>query len=154
MANIVYLDGDYSTINGTPASGLAHVRIDDASVDARWTRRIDLPPFAGSPLHDLDADGGSVYAVRYTGPTLSDSSPVAIVQGSAQGDASTYAELATDARVDFPALSSSAPRNLRVVALPDGRALVAGAYTTIGGVHRDGFAVIGPAERLFMDGFD
>jgi hypothetical protein len=149
-----YLEGGYTAINGTPASRLARVRIDDASVDGNWTPRVDLPPFDGMPLHYLDADGGGVYAVRYTGATVSGARPVAIVHWFARGDASTHAEIGTDARVDFPTLSSSAPRNLRIVALPDGRALVAGAYSTIGGVRRDGFAVIGPVELLFADGFD
>jgi hypothetical protein len=150
----VYLSGNYTAINGAPATGLARVRLADGAIDTTWVPRLAAPPFDGQPLLDLDASGGSVYSVRYAGPTVSGARPVAIVHWSAQGDASTHAEIGTDAVVDFPDQSLFSLRNLRVVALPDGRALVAGAYTTIGGVHRDGLAVMGPAERLFMDGFD
>lgn len=153
-AGHVYLSGNYTAINGASATGFARVRLDDGAIDQTWMPRLANPPFDGQPLHGLDADGGSVYAVRYAGPLVSGTRPVAIVHWSAQGDASTHAEIGTDALVDFPYPSHNTPRALRIVALPDGRALVAGAYTTIGGVRRDGFAVIGPVELLFADGFD
>jgi len=41
-----------------------------------------------------------------------------------------------------------------VALLPDGLAVAMGAFFEIGGVPRDGFAIVGDAAEIFGDGFE
>lgn len=146
-ANFIYLGSQITEVGGVAWSGPVRVSRTTALVDATWQ------PGAGQVIHSMSASTDAVYLIRSAGAFVPLTGfPLEVARISTSGTAGTVTDvLPTDGFFDQ---FSGSGRAARVVALPDGRAIVVGHFTAIDGVARDGFAVVGSAERVFASSFE
>jgi hypothetical protein len=150
----VYIGGEFLQANQFPAAGLVRVRISDAAIDTSWLPALAPPPAIAEPLIDLVESDESVYAIQYAGPAVAGRRPYNIIRLPRHGDVSQVAVLQINGRFDIYATGALLPQRAALVALPGDRAMVAGTFTEIGGVRRDGLAVIGFGFAHYADGFE
>jgi hypothetical protein len=142
----LYLTGQFNTLNGAGIAGLARVDLERGILDPGWPVTRAEPALSAIAVDTdavyrmaaiLDPPGHpiSYEMTRYQIPSGQASAPLPIERSE----------------VDLPAGWPWAPR---LLALGDGRVLVTGNYWRIGGVERDGFAVVGTPDLLLRDGFE
>lgn len=153
-AEHVYIGGEFLQANQVAAAGLVRVRISDAAIDSSWLPALAPPQAMVEPLIDLVESGDSVYAIQYAGPLVAGRRPYKVIRLPRHGDVSQVAVLPINGLFDVYATGALQGRRAGLVALPGQRAMVAGTFTEIGGVRRDGLAVIGLGFAHYADGFE
>jgi hypothetical protein len=142
----LYLSGEFDTINGANVPGLARINLAAGALDPDWPatraeRRksafaVDAYAVYRAARIDDDPPGIVRYELtRYRLPSGEASAPLVMERSAV-------------------ALFAGAPWAPRVLPLGDGRVVVTGDFWRIGGVERDGFAVVGPPELVSLDGFE
>lgn len=142
----LYLSGEFDSVNGANIPGLARINLAGGALDPDWPasraeRRksaIAVDAYAVYRAARIDDDPPGVVRyelTRYRLPSGEASAPLVMERSAV-------------------ALFAGAPWAPRVLPLGDGRVVVTGDFWRIGGVERDGFAVVGPPELVWLDGFE
>jgi hypothetical protein len=146
----LYVGGSIREVNGTPWTGATRFRLSDGGHDADWR-----PNIGTSAIFRLDVAAGWLYlmqAGQASAPPPTGFRAVQIKRIRIDRPMDAPSVITTNGL--FGASTSIAPRLGRLIALPDGRAIVAGHFSEIGGVPRDGFAIVGSVEAILADGFE
>ncbi len=149
------LDGDHLyianaiiSINSASWAGPARVSRATGQLDTTWQPGVDRRVLR------MDVGHGWAYLIRsasdsewYTDPYF-----LEIVRIPTSGADVAEQVLATDG--EFGDRFWKDTRTARILVLDQDRAIVAGHFSEIDGVPRDGFAVVGSVEAIFADGFE
>ncbi|MBX3726560.1 MAG: delta-60 repeat domain-containing protein [Xanthomonadales bacterium] len=145
----LYLADRIVAIGAMPWTGPARVDRHHGELDLTWQPGVDRRVLR------IDAAGGWVFLLRSAADssTATITYPLEVVRIPAAAASPGAAQvLATDGR--FGDRIGGDTRVARILALGDHRAIVAGHFSDIDGVARDGFAVVGSVEGIFADGFE
>jgi hypothetical protein len=150
------LDGDdlyvadrITTINGSPWAGPARFDRHNGQLDTSWQPGVDRRVLR------MAAGGGFVFLMRSATPSSVNivAYPIEIVRLSRGASAGSEQILTTDGTFG-QRFQGDEPATGRILAIGDGRAIVAGHFSEIDGMPRDGFAIVGSVETILADDFE
>ena len=126
----VFVGGLFKTVNGTPRAYLARIDVATGALVTGFSANLN------GQVGDLDLVGGKLYAAGWFSKA----------RGLARGGLAAFAETtgALDLGLDLPLVTTRVPDGIRTVNVTAdaGRMVIAGNFTSVGGVARDQVAVI------------
>lgn len=144
----LYVADRIVAVNGQPWTGPARFDRHTGQPDPNWQPGVDRR------VVRIAAGGGYVYLMRSTVASAPNQPalPIEIVRQPRAASPASEEVLATNGVFEDRSVSNT--RTGQLIALDDGRAIVAGHFSEIGGVPRDGFAIVGSVEGMLADGFE